>query len=444
MNPLKFAFILLFSVTLSSGVELPTPKFPLHASENGRYLVDAEKQPFFYQADTPWMMLLQLTVPEAEEYMKDRKAKGFSALQIMMTGFLDMKNREGQLPFGPENDLTKPNEKFFAHADKIIQKAADLNLYLMIAPMWSGCCGEGWAGKAKNGDPKPLNLNGPENAIAWGRWLGKRYAKHKHIGWMMGGDKNPDDSHELIRQIARGIHESAPDDLITVHNSPTNSSAKFYDDQPWLTLNSGYTYAEVHEHILAEWQRPGKPRPIILSESGYEHESNDKRGGSTHRIRRQAYGAILSGALGGHAYGHRDLWRVNDKWRTGLQDPGSAQMAHVSQLFTSHAWWTLVPESADAFVTQGRGKKGANTYLTAARSADGSLAIIYIPESQPFTIDLALMKGSTAASWFDPTDGSMTPIPAQPSLPRETFEFTPPGKNADGDSDWLLLLETVK
>ena len=440
---MKF-FPLLIALAFVGPLHAAEAKFPITASDDGRYLVDADKKPFFYQADTPWMMILQLSVPEAEEYMKDRKAKGFTALQIMMTGFIDMKNREGQLPFGPGNDLTKPNEKYFAHADQIIQKAADLNLYLMIAPLWSGCCGEGWAGKAKNGDPKPLGLNGPDNAIEWGRWLGKRYAKHDHIGWMMGGDKNPEDSHELIRQIARGIHESAPDDLITVHNSPSNSSAKFYNDQPWLTLNSGYTYAEVHEHLLAEWQRPGKPRPIILSESGYEHESNDKRGGSTHRLRRQAYGALLSGALGGHAYGHRDLWRMNEKWRAGLQDPGSKHMSFVTQLFASRVWWTLEPEAGETFVTQGRGKLGSDGYITAARSKDGRLAVVYVPESRPFSVDLNLMKGNIQASWYDPTDGALTPVPAQPSLPRDKFEFTPPAKNAAGDSDWVILLETVR
>ncbi len=441
MKSIAIGCALLALITISHAAETtPNAKFPLRASANGRYLVDAADQPFFYQADTPWMLLLQLTPPEAEEYFADRKAKGFSALQIMMTGFLGMTNREGQLPF-EANDFSKPNEAFFAHSDQVIQKAADMGMFLMIAPMWSGCCGEGWAGKEKDGQLKPLNVNGPEKAKQWGRWLGERYRKHTHIAWLMGGDKNPGESHELIRQLARGIHEAAPRQLMAVHNAPENSSAAYYDDQPWLTLNAAYTYKEVFGHILGEWQRDKKVRPIFLSESGYEHESNDKRGGTPFRLRRQAYGAVLSGALAGHAYGHRDLWRVNEKWRAGLQDPGAKQMTFVRNLFATRAWWKLEPAAGETLVTQGRGKVGENDYLTAARAADGSLAIVYISKSRAVTVDLSRFVAPLRAQWFDPTDGSLKPVQAEPFPNKGGHDFTPPEKNAAGESDWLLLLE---
>jgi hypothetical protein len=419
-------------------------EFPLRASANGRYLVDARDKPFFYQADTTWMLLFQLTPPEAEEYLADRKAKGFSALQIMMTGFLGMKNRDGQMPFGADNDLSKPNEAFFAHADKVIQKASDMGMLLMIAPMWSGCCGEGWAGKEKDGRLKPLNANGPEKAHQWGRWLGERYSKHEHIAWLMGGDHNPGESHELIRQVARGIHEAAPQQLMAVHNAPGNASAAHYDDQPWLGLNAAYTYEEVFKHILGEWRRTKHVRPIFLCESGYEHESNDGRGGSPFRLRRQAYGAVLSGALAGHAYGHRELWRVTGKWRESLQDVGSKQMPFVRRLFATRDWWKLEPEADDDLVKQGRGKAGDDDYITAARAADGSLAIVYFPKARTITMNLARLSAPIKAHWFDPTDGSLKPVQADAFPNNGSDKFTPPEKNATGDSDWILLLETAR
>ena len=125
---------------------LAAPAFPLKASPNGSYLVDAKNEPFFYHADTPWMLLLKLNPAEAEEYLKDSQTKGFTALQIKLTGFMDMKNRAGQSPFEGTYDLSRPNEAYFAHADAIIQKASDMGFLLAIAPLWSGCCGEGWAG----------------------------------------------------------------------------------------------------------------------------------------------------------------------------------------------------------------------------------------------------------------------------------------------------------
>jgi len=444
MNYPTLACAFLALVTLTHAADTPSDaKFPLRASANGRYLVDVADKPFFYQADTPWMLLLQLTLPEAEAYFADRKAKGFSALQIMMTGFLGMKNREGQLPFDGDNDFSKPNEAFFAHADKVIQKAADMGVFLMIAPLWSGSHGEGWAGKEKDGRLKPLNVNGPEKAKQWGRWLGERYGKHDHIAWLMGGDKNPGESHELIRQLARGIHEAAPRHLMAVHNAPGNASAAYYDDQPWLTLNAAYTYEEVFKHVLGEWQR-AKARPIFLSESGYEHESNDKRGGSPFRLRRQAYGAVLSGALAGHAYGHRELWRVTPRWRESLQDTGAKQMTFVRDLFATRPWWKLEPEAGEELVTQGRGKVGDDPYLAAARAADGTLAIVYVPKSRAITVDLARLSAPIKAQWFDPTDGSLKPVHAEGLPNKGSHEFAPSEKNAAGDSDWVLLLETAR
>ncbi len=417
-------------------------KFPLRVSDNGRYLTDAEGKPFFYQADTPWMLLFRLTLPEAEEYMADRKAKGFSALQIQMTGFLGMKNRADQSPFDADNDLSKPNEAFFAHADKVIQKGADLGLLFLIAPMWSGCCGEGWAGKDKEGNIKPLDANGPEKARRWGRWLGERYRRHENIAWLMGGDHNPGESHELIRQMARSIHEAAPRHLMAVHNAPEHSSADFYNDDPWLTVNAAYTYKEVFQHVFKEWRRSDPVRPVFLSESGYEHESNDGRGGTPFRLRRQAYGAILSGALGGHAYGNRELWKVTDKWRESLRDVGSNQMVFVRRLFDGCAWWKLEPEAAEELVTRGRGEVGGDDYVTAARAADGSVAVVYIPGSRAILIDLSRFRAPVEAHWFDPTDGGKQRVQAGVLPNKGNHEFSPPEKNAAGDSDWILLLES--
>jgi len=50
--------------------------------------------------------------------------------------------------------------------------------------------------------------------------------------------------------------------------------------------------------------------------------------------------------LAGHACGHRDLWRVNDKWRAGLQDLGGKPMTFVRELFASRDGWKLEPETA--------------------------------------------------------------------------------------------------
>lgn len=418
---------------------LSAPTFPLSVSANHRHLVDAKNQPFFYQADTPWMLMLNLTLPETREYFDDRKAKGFSVLQVMFTGFYGMKNRDGHLPF-ENDDFAKPTEEFWAHNDAVVKLADEMGLFLMIAPLWSGCCGEGWAGQKKEGGLKPLNLNGEQKARDWGRWLGARYGGSKNVAWLLGGDKNPGESHELIRQLGQGLHEVAPQQLKAVHNAPEHSSATFYDDQPWLSFNAAYTYGEVFSHIQGEWNRP-KTRPIFLSESGYENESNDGRGGVPFRMRRQAYGAILSGALGGHAYGNRDGWRVNEKWRDALKDPGGAQMKFVREFFEGIAWWKLEPQAAQNWVTQGRGEVGKDDFLSAAKAPDNTLGALYIPVSRAFSLDLSKFQAPIRARWFDPTSGEFQSVSGVST--RENQSFTPPQTNAAGESDWILLLQNT-
>jgi hypothetical protein len=46
--------------------------------------------------------------------------------------------------------------------------------------------------------------------------------------------------------------------------------------------------------------------------------------------------------------------------------------------------------------------------------------------------------------WFDPTNGEFQTIPGGPFPNRGVREFTPPGKNRDGDSDWVLLLNASR
>ncbi len=414
------------------------PAFPLKASANGRYLVDSKGVPFFYHADTPWM-LLRLKPDAARDYLDDRRARGFTALQIQLTGFMDMLDYAGKPPFLGDHDLTRPDEVFFAHADELIRDATDRGFALAIAPLWSGCCGEGWAGAKKDGRPKPLDAAGPEAAHRLGRWLGERYRKFPNILWIMGGDHDPARSFGAIDALARGIHEAAPEHLMSAHNSPDHSSADFYGGSAWLTLNAAYSYRELHAPVFREWGRVGKVRPVFLSESGYEHEANDKRPGTPFRLRRQAYGAVLNGSLAGHAYGHRDIWPFTRRWREALNDPGARHMAHVKALFATRPWWTLAPDQGDTFVTAGRGAIGKDGYVSAARSADGTLAILYLPERRAVTLDLARLGGPSKALWFDPTDGSTQRADA-PNADGPS-RFAPPGPNASGDTDWALVLE---
>lgn len=415
------------------------PTYPLKPSSDGRYLVDSAGKPFFYHADTAWALPKKASLAEAREYFDLRAKEGFSAIHLHAVSkeVGPAKNVNGDEPFTPLDDILKPNEAYWKHLDGVLEAAEQRGLLAAVSALWIR-----WGGRDKEGWRNQLT---EENARGYGEFLGKRYAARKNILWILGGDDNPHEDRAAIALMARALKATARHHLITVHNQPEHSSAAFFANEPWLDVNAAYTYREVAPHVLAEWTRPytkGNPKPIFLVESGYEHESNDQRGGSPHRMRRQVYNAILSGALMGHAYGHRELWRFSHKWRDGLVDIGSKQMRHVHGIVASRAWWKLRPDLDHELVPSrvDRVSPGDVHWAAAARATDGSFALVYFPSNRPVVLDLRKLGGDSKATWCDPTDGSQAPAQSKPWRNTPWQEFTPPTKNAAGDADFVLLL----
>jgi hypothetical protein len=101
----------------------------------------------------------------------------------------------------------------------------------------------------------------------------------------------------------------------------------------------------------------------------------------------------------------------------------------------------LVPDTSDRVVTRGRGTQLKtddpmdvldNDYVTAAKTPDGRLTVIYLPTKRTISVNRATLPTGTRATWIDPTSGTRHPVPMSNT-------FTTPGTNAGGDGDWLLL-----
>jgi hypothetical protein len=164
-------------------------------------------------------------------------------------------------------------------------------------------------------------------------------------------------------------------------------------------------------------------------------------------LRRQAYWATLSGGVG-QIYGHKLVVWFLSGWQSNLNTPGVTQIHHWKDFFTPRAWYNLVPDETHSVVTAGYGtlgnastKASASDYLTAARTSDGSLVVAYTPTAHTFTVDMTKLSGPAAAQWFDPTNGTYKPVQGSPFTNAGTHQFTSPGANSVGDSDWVLLLE---
>jgi hypothetical protein len=420
----------------AAGAAEGAPAFPIQASADGRYLVDQRGQPFFYHADTAWTIAKKLTPAEVAEYLDDRVRRGFTAIHVHAFSKEQgpVANREGAEPFAPLDDILKPSEAYWRNLDAVIEAARARGLLVALSVLWIR-----WGGGDREGWRYQLT---DANARPYGRFLGARYAKMENLVWILGGDANPIELSGAIAEIAAGIRESGARQPITVHNAPENASAAFFHAEPWLGINLAYTYGDPYRHVLGEYHRRPPVRPIVLGESGYELESNDGRGGEPIRVRRQAYWAILSGALGGHAYGHKSIWRFDADWRQALDAPGARQMAHVKGLFAARAWHQLVPDAHGELLTRGRGTFGSGDHAAAAMARDGSFALAYLPSPRAVTANLARLRGHVTARWFDPASGAYLPI--GDGLPNSgEREFTPPEKNAAGDGDFVLVIEAA-
>lgn len=442
IRPVQY-LVLMASIVLAASAAQPA--FPLRLAENRRHLVDQRGTPFLYQADTPWMLFTKLPEPEAKHYIARRKEQGFAALQVQLTGFLGMTNLAGDLPFAgvpPEQDFTQPNERFFAHVDRVVTEAQRQGMLLAIAPAWSGCCGEGWAGKERVGRLKPLNANGAEKSRELGRWLGRRYGRFDNVMWILGGDNDPQNARAEIRALGLGLKEVAPRQLVTYHAASTRSSTDVWPaDERWLDLSMVYSYfrgfdkawkkeqPDIYEVSHAEFAKI-PVRPFFLGESTYEGEHGEW--GSALQARKQAYWCVLGGGFG-HAYGSPN-WNMPANWREVLELPGANSLRHLRALMESLPWWRLVPDLQNTVAVDGRGRFGSNDYAVTALADNGAFALSYLPSKRALTIDLTKLSGGrVAASWFNPRTGETSRIAEFTEKKVQTFE--PPA-----DGDWVLVL----
>ena len=177
-----------------------------------------------------------------------------------------------------------------------------------------------------------------------------------------------------------------------------------------------------------------------MVEAVYEFENLPGHSpGTPHVLRQQDYWSFLSGSTG-QFYGNKHTWQFLSDWKENINTLGSCQLTYAARLFAARPWFRLVPDQRHRLVTSGYGSFSSGDYMTAAATPDGRLAIAYLPSSRTISLDLRRLSGSVRAQWYDPTTGKFSDVSGSPFPNSGTREFTPPGENGDGDTDWALVL----
>ena len=125
--------------------------YPIKIGPTHRYFVDQNNHPFLMQGDSAWSLIVGATKDEAEQYLENRRRKGFNTIIVNLIEhkFNGPKSRDGEGPFLVTGDFSTPNEKYFEHADWVIRKAGEKGILVLLPPFFSDTMGPTKAGLRK-------------------------------------------------------------------------------------------------------------------------------------------------------------------------------------------------------------------------------------------------------------------------------------------------------
>lgn len=421
-------------------------RFVASVSADGRYFLDQNGNPLLIRGDSPWAGMTRWSPEQAELYFTNRETRGFNASIVSLVGAVanggpsdDGATFDGLVPF-VDGVVTHWNERYWQRVDTILRSACAHGNTIFLYPM------DGW-----NVD-KVFSGVDVDEARRFGAMVARRYANFPNLVWMTGGDFFARDQHanEVFAAMLDGIRSTGNDKPFSIqlgyHKSLSTDSPFWQSRVDW---NFVYTYQPTYKAVSDAYRRVGgrDPRPALFGEANYEGENNQENTPPTtnETLRRQVLWALTSGSPGDF-FGSDD-WEFHPGWEARLDTPAVAQLQKIRDFFAARSWWTLVPDDDDPLVTADRGTRLTedaeldvldNDYATAARSADGTWGIVYVPTGRTLTLDLARFAPPVTIAWIDPADTSRPPVPTV----ADGGKVTTPGVNSDGGSDWLLLIES--
>jgi len=435
----------------------------LSVSENGRFLTTGDGKPFFWLADTGWLLFGRLNRDEANQYLEDRKQKGFNVVQVMLLHSVPSRNIYGDSSV-VNSDVSKPlitpgNDPkdsvaydYWDHVDYIVDKAAEKGLYMALVPVWGSNVKEGKVTEAQ--------------AKVYAEFLAKRYRDKWNIIWLNGGDIKGSDGLKVWTAIGETLKLNDPDHLVTFHPRGRTASSAWFHNAKWNDfdmIQSGHrrydqdTTAKEKLHFGEDnWKyieadyKLTPVKPTIDGEPSYEdipqglHDPKEPRWTAAD-VRRYGYWSVFAGAFG-YTYGHNSAMQMyrktdlkpaygpNDEWNVAINAPGAKQMQYLKDLMLSHDYFNRVPDQTLVAGTNGEKYE----HILATRGEDYALAYTYTGRN--FSINMGKIKGSeVSASWFDPRTGKTSIIGTFKNTGVQ--EFNPPGNPVNGN-DWVLVLES--
>ena len=463
------AGLLLLLVLVWAGTAEALPAFPVKSSADRRYLVDQNNVPVPIMGRTAWFVL-SLSVSDYRTFIDDTVAHGYNAIELHVLnhdprGNHPPFNGNGDVPFlkrldgtnwngdlsGSAPDFTTSNPTYWNFVDAFLIYCESKGILVFLFPAYVGYQGgdQGWM--------KEMVANGPTKMQSYGAWIATRYRNQKNLVWMMGGDMGtppfPFDAAQTSVESAllTGL-QSIAGRQSTLFSAEWTTESIATDQTgfgPAMTLNGAYAGSGYVSYQSRRAYRHSPVEPAFLLEEPYDEEGpdgNNVNDSATQPVRRFQWWGWLS-ATGGYISGNGYVWPFLATWTSHLDTQNTRDMARLNAFMGSLPWYQLAPSGLNGMrtlITEGGGTIHSNRYVAAAATPDGALLVAYVPpaHTESIEVDMAAMNGPTRARWLDPTSATYTNIGIGLAN-TGTRAFTTPGTNSDGETDWVLVLDTA-
>ena len=426
--------------------------------QTGHYLQYKDGNAFFWLGDTGWELFHRLKKEEIENYLENRRQKGFNIIQAVILAEFDglrKPNQYGEVPL-KSLDPTKPNEKYFELVDWTIKLAKEKDMFIGLLPTWGDKVAKMWG-------EGPVIFD-QSNAYIYGYFLGKRYKYFRNIIWILGGDRPPvtdsADWRPKWRAMAKGIRDGTGHDeaLFTYHISGGEHSTSYnLHNEEWLHINTMQSgHGSGHDVPVWNWiERDRKlfpVKPTIDLEPNYEdHPVNpwpkwDTANGyfNDYDVRKQTYRSVFAGACG-VTYGHHSVWqfwsakeeKINHAdryWTEAIDRPGAFQVGYLKKLIESRSVTDRIPDQS--IIKSGQGEKAE--YATAFRDKDNRYCMVYLPTPRKIDLDLSFIPAKEIRRWwFNPRTGESGSPTVEKKEGIMSFDII----NGKKNDDWVLVID---
>lgn len=501
MKPLIVVVIRLTSVASAMLLLLSAPAYAkglpiLRVRTSGpnahRLIEDSSGRPFFMAGICPQNLIYRVPRSKFDDYFKVRHDQGYNMAWVLVGGIACV---------GDYNDFTCPhyqptdnaghhlrlntntlnmaaeniNPAYAETVDAMVASASRNGIYLFLDLMDAPGSDRLWPKKDES------------ECRSWGEFWANRYANDANVNFMLGNDEVPEPQGNWI---VDGVRKYMPDRLFTIdegmfnhcdgsgnRNMPNPIWHAVAKNASWINLHGWYAYespgqiGDTMTYQYASWMMYTQnavwgvePAPVFLVESQYSvvYPGKPMREGNglsrmnefvtsdCHLMRRQMWSVVLGGGSGWGIIGD-----YNDAVNNPLpiNDPVNGMAAICKDFFVKQRWDLLIPDYAHNFlVSQSTDPSRFDpAYVSAAVASDGSFGAVYFPgvpnQSNVLTIDMSRLGrgvGKSVARWFDPVDGKYLQEPGSPFVNSGLRNFTVSEKNSAGNTDWVLLLESVK